>query len=203
MKFTVLPDSNSYIALSGGVDSIAAAFIAKKKFGIDKAYHFNHRLRPQNYIMETKVRKFCEKFGFELIVKRGNNLKSEADCRNARINGFFEAIGGNLITAHHVSDCVESYLMNVLRGHAEYLPLPITSQFSTGKIYHPFLMFDKAVFYSIVQKQKLEQYVEEDETNSQIKGSRRNWIRNELLPMIETQNMGLKKIVRKKYENSI
>lgn len=199
MKFTVRPDSDSYIALSGGVDSIAAAIIAKRKFGIDKAYHFNHKLRPQNDVMETKVRKFCEKFGFELIVKRGDKLKSEAECRHARINGFFTIVGGNLITAHHLDDATESYLLNVFRSHENYLPIPIVSDFPTGKILHPFLLFEKKQFQQIVQKEQLTQYVEEDSTNSESKGSRRNWIRNELIPFVETQKIGLKTLVRKKY----
>jgi hypothetical protein len=41
-------------------------------------------------------------------------------------------------------------------------------------------------------------YVVEDETNKVTKGSRRNFIRNEIMPLIKREKMGLDTIVKKK-----
>lgn len=198
MKLTIVPPKDSYVAISGGVDSIAAAYFLRK-YGIQKAYHFNHKMRPQNDMMEQKVRAFCEKHGIKLIVKWGSNLSTEAECRNARINTFFNTIGGTLITAHHLDDAAESYLLNGFRGHFEYLPIPIYSSFKTGQIIHPFLLQEKSKFQQIAKQHNLEEFVEEDETNEQIKGSRRNWIRNSIMPLLEQEQIGIKKIVKKRY----
>lgn len=199
MKFVVIPPADSYMAISGGVDSIAAAFVARKKFGIERAYHFNHGLRSQNDEMEEKVKDFCKKFHFDLVVKRGSNLKTEAECREARIHGFFEAVGGNLITAHHLDDCVESYLLNCFRGHSEFLPIPLVSDFRAGKIFHPFLAVQKKDFLKIARQNNLMRYLVEDETNNIVKGSRRNFIRKEIVPLLEAYELGIKKIVHKRY----
>lgn len=202
MKLTIIPPKDSYVAISGGVDSIAAAYFLRK-YGIHKAYHFNHKMRSQNDMMERKVRAFCEKYEIDLIVKHGAGLKTEAECRNARINTFFNTIGGTMVTAHHLNDAVESHVMNFIRSHENFLPIPIVSEFMSGKICHPFLLTDKSFFQRIAETNNLNEYIEEDETNKIIKGSRRNWIRNELLPLFDAQSIGLKKIVRKRYLNII
>lgn len=198
MKLTIIPPKDSYVAISGGVDSIAAAYFLRK-YGIHKAYHFNHKMRSQNDMMERKVRAFCEKYEIDLIVKHGAGLKTEAECRNARINTFFNTIGGTMVTAHHLNDAAESYLLNGFRGHFEYLPIPITSSFKTGQIIHPFLLQEKSKFEQIAVQNNLTEFIEVDETNEQIKGSRRNWIRNSVMPLLEQEQIGIKKIVKKRY----
>jgi hypothetical protein len=50
---------------------------------------------------------------------------------------------------------------------------------------------------------ELMQYVVEDETNTVIKGSRRNFVRNKVLPMLHQENIHLKKTVAKKMHNKL
>lgn len=56
----------------------------------------------------------------------------------------------------------------------------------------------KQDFIDYVEKHDLKKYVEEDETNKIVKGSRRNMIRNELIPLLDQHKMGIQTIVRKK-----
>jgi tRNA(Ile)-lysidine synthetase-like protein len=205
MKYLQLSTSIPHygcVSISGGIDSIAAAYVCHTEFRVSKAYHFNHRLRPQNDEMERKVKAFCDKFKIELIVKRADKkLQTEAECREARVGSFFNAIGGTLITAHHLDDAVESYLLNCFRGHPEYLPIPRSSKYPTGTILHPFLLYQKEDFVKIARQNGLMQYIVEDETNKEVKGSRRNFIRQQIVPLLKEQQLGLNTIVKKRYNN--
>jgi tRNA(Ile)-lysidine synthase TilS/MesJ len=46
-------------------------------------------------------------------------------------------------------------------------------------------------------------FVEEDSTNLESKGSRRNMIRNEILPILERDKVGMAKIVKKMMEKRL
>ena len=47
------------------------------------------------------------------------------------------------------------------------------------------------------------QYVEEDDTNTTIKGSRRNFLRNQIIPQLDKENIGLEKVVKKIIEKRL
>ena len=182
-----------FVALSMGVDSLAAFFYLQKLGYNVTALHFNHKLRKQNDLMEKKVKDLNIKH----YIGYGKNLKSEKSCRDARLKFFNEAAQNSIvITGHHLDDYVESYLLNCFRGHADYRPIKLVSDFNTFKIVHPFLLTEKKDFINFVNRWKggyLKDFVTEDETNSQIKGSRRNWIRTEILPSMQLQKVSLKK----------
>lgn len=199
--FTTHIPSNTIVAVSSGIDSIAASFLLNRKFGIKKIYHFNHNCQPINEDMEAAVKQYAIDFGLELILAHSDGvMSSEAEYRKARLNAIFE---GNtnmvLATAHHLDDVVESHLLNVFRGHAEYWPIPLITDFgNNNQIIHPFLLYTKKQFKHIVEKYNLQKYVVEDPTNIISKGSRRNFIRNEIVPLLEEHKIGMQKIWRKK-----
>lgn len=191
-------NSDDVIAVSGGIDSIACAFILRYK--IKTLYHFNHKLRPQNEEMERKVRKFAAKFGFDLIVESvERKIKNEDQCRKARIDGIFNGRKNvSLITCHHLDDFVESYLLNCLRGKSEYFPIKFVTEFSNGnKIKHPFLLHNRDKFKSIVDRNGLNEFIEDDDTNLTIVGSRRNFLRLSIIPLLRAQDINLRKSCRK------
>lgn len=201
-KLPFIP-SNSFVSISGGLDSIAAAYLLRTKHGLRKAYHFNHKLRPQNDEMEASVRKFCSTYDLDLLVCSAEKpLLTENDCRRARLKAFFDKDLGHLITAHHLDDAVESYLLNCFRGHPEYLPIPKESYFTLKyAVLHPFILFEKKDFENIARQRGLFDYIVEDETNDEVKGSRRNFIRKQIVPLLEEQKLGIKTIVKKRYES--
>jgi tRNA(Ile)-lysidine synthase TilS/MesJ len=203
-----------FILCSMGVDSVAATHFLVEKYRYltknkkVKIYpiHFNHNLRPQNDQMELKFFKFCEDFklpGYPIHLDCTNS--SEKECRDKRIEYIIASRYMKMcITAHHLDDCVESYLQNVFRGKEGFIPIPFLtrldmgSSFGSCSLYHPFLFTEKKDFVDYAKKHDLMKYVEEDETNKVVKGSRRNLIRNEILPILDREKMGLKKIVKKK-----
>ena len=199
--------TNVILMCSSGVDSLAAShFFTEKykrqfKFGIS-SLHFNHKLRSQNYVMAEKYRNFskdglCQ---YPFVIDLDCKGKTESACRSARLNWIQNNYRNTIcITAHHLDDCCESYLLNVLRGKEGFLPVPFISEFPNNVfICHPFLETKKQDFIDYVEKHNLMKYVEEDETNKIVKGSRRNMIRNQMIPLLNEHKMGIQTIVRKK-----
>jgi tRNA(Ile)-lysidine synthase len=209
---------NVTVMLSAGVDSIAALhfFIKNKeriandlKISVDelnvKAFHFNHKLRHQNEIMEKQARKFCKDFNVPLVVKTNlTTFTTEAQAREVRFNALSQCVNNSfIVTAHHLNDCVESYILNVLRGHEGFVPIPFCTHLKNNVVLHPFLFTEKKCFLSYVEVNNLSQYVVEDESNTIIKGSRRNLIRNKIVPLLRDENIVLNKTIIRKMNNRL
>lgn len=195
---------------SGGVDSVAALhYFFKKNISNYRVngYHFNHKLRPQNDLMAEKVAELCKHFNIPLLYSKATKpLKTEDECRKARFEPLKNYRDSIIITGHHLNDCVESYLLNCFRGHQGYLPIPFYTQLKEEKdifISHPFLLTQKEKLKQYCIKHNLMQYVEEDDTNSSIVGSRRNLLRNQIIPILEEEKFGLEKIVKKIIEKRL
>ena len=187
------------VAVSMGVDSLAAYFFLKNRgYGVFPI-HFNHKLREQNDVMEKKFLELNIS-GSKIGCFNGNG-GTESDFREARFDFFrkvCEETGCKyVITAHHLDDCVESYLLNCFRGHPEYKPMSLATKFDGFSVLHPFLLTEKQDFIDYVQKYDLARYVVADETNDVIKGSRRNWVRNVIIPEMESQKLSLKKYCKR------
>jgi tRNA(Ile)-lysidine synthetase-like protein len=198
----ILPKGKLFFATSGGIDSIAAAHWTKFRFRRKiTILHFNHNVQAANIQMQKSVEKFAKDFGFDLLLsKRGEydtGGTSESDLREWRLSEY-EKIGGKFVTAHHLNDCVESYLDNCLKGQPTYMPIPWHTYFGEFCIFHPFLGTTKRDFIEYAEKNKLKQYVVEDPTNKET-SQKRNWIRNVIVPEVEARNLGLEKVVTKMF----
>ena len=199
---SILPkNQHYYVAVSMGVDSVAALLWLRSKEYKVTPIHFNHNLRAQNGTMHEKFLSLCNFLNLEGKSEIGLGLKTEEDCRNARLNFYSKvAKDGIVITAHHLNDWVESYLMNCFRGHPNHLPFELSSNFDNFKIVHPFLLTKKADFKQFLERNSWTQYVIEDETNPVVKGSRRNWVRNVILPEMNRQQISLEKFAQRKIQ---
>ena len=194
------------VLVSGGVDSIAAAHWLKhnyhKKFSI---LHFNHRVQAINDEMRNAVRQFCIDFSipYDAYFRTDSEFPdtSENGLREFRLN-CMRLTGGKFVTAHHLDDAVENYLMNCFHGTPEHKPIKEYSKFEGFSIYHPFITTNKQDFINHVKENGLEQYVVEDPTNT-ITKFKRNWIRNIIVPELNERKMGIDTIVRKKFYNNI
>jgi tRNA(Ile)-lysidine synthetase-like protein len=219
-KPTQLLNNRSYVIMcSGGVDSIAAAHYLHNKFKKEnvinfRIFHYNHKLRPQNDKMQEKVEDFVANECATLLHILNNKSKSakpftEDKLRQLRMESICEIFHKHtVVTAHHLDDCVESYLMNCFRGHTDYQPIPFFSEIkneagTTNIITHPFLFTKKQDFIDYAIKHNLMKYVVEDETNSVTKGSRRNMIRNQIVPILKQEQMGIDTIVKKKMNHRL
>jgi len=195
IKEIVPKEAHYYVAVSMGVDSVSSLFWLRSKGYKITPLHFNHNLREQNHVMEYKFLELCNKLGLKGILGRGENLKTEKDCRDARLNFYRESVsyGSSVITAHHLNDYVESYLINCFRGQPNHTPFELISEFNGYKIIHPFLLSKKKDFQEYVDRNKWNCYTVEDETNKVVKGSRRNWIRQTIIPEMKNQKLSLEK----------
>jgi tRNA(Ile)-lysidine synthetase-like protein len=197
---------------SGGVDSIAVAHFLRYNQYISRNYnlsvlHINHNYRPQNEEMMFSVKQFCADhriFMFHKRVHHNSTRKNFSEdylrnCRNDIINRHFSNVLQNtaIITGHHLDDCVESYLLNCIRGHQNYNPMSSITKFDNYVLARPFILNTKQDFIDYCNRHDLMKYVVEDSTNSESKGSRRNMIRNEIVPILNRDNVGIRKIVKK------
>jgi tRNA(Ile)-lysidine synthetase-like protein len=198
----ILPkEAHYHMAVSMGIDSVAALFWLRSKGYQVTPMHFNHNLRAQNGTMQDKFLELCSKLGLEGKTEIGVGLKTEAECRNARLNFYSKvAKNGTIITAHHLNDWVESYLLNCLRGHPHHRPFELVSQFPDFKVAHPFLLTKKQDFRQFLERNGWMEHVVQDESNSVIKGSRRNWVRNSIIPQMTSQKLSLEKFAKRKIE---
>ena len=90
IKQIVTLDKPCYFAISMGVDSVAAYLWMVNKGYKVTPIHFNHGLRDQNDLMESKFIELCGATNKKPIVGKGSNLSTEADCREARLNFYKE-----------------------------------------------------------------------------------------------------------------
>jgi len=225
----VVNKSHPYLfSLSMGADSVAA-FIWMKMAGYEVVpIHFNHKLRPQNDLMEEKFLDFCKDFNAKSdfithapTLNTINEHRTESDLRKLRIE-FYQDISSfakevlylgdltpTIVTAHHLDDYVESYLLNCFRGHPNHVSIELESDFniddseSRFKITHPFLLTRKKDFIQFLERNNYMKYVVEDETNKISKGSRRNWIRNVILPEMKKNKLSLEKFAKRKIESAL
>jgi tRNA(Ile)-lysidine synthetase-like protein len=194
------------VLVSGGVDSIAAAHWLKhnyyKNFSV---LHFNHRVQPINDEMRDQVRQFCidNKIPYDCYFRIDEEFPdtSEKGLREFRL-AVMKMIGGKFVTAHHLDDAVENYLMNCFHGTPEHKPIQEFSQFDGFSIYHPFLLTSKSNLWDYVYENNLNKYVVQDPTNHDIK-HKRNWVRQIIVPEINVRSMGIHSIVRRKFYNNL
>jgi len=201
IKCLHLPKEPFTLLVSGGVDSIAAAHWLKVKYRkVFSILHFNHNIQPANADMENTVRSFATSFDIPIkVITRSTDttMIHEHELRDWRLFEMAE-LGGNFITGHHLNDCVENYIDNCLKGTPEYKPITEQSDFLTFTIYHPFLTTKKQDFIDYCKANDLNKFVVADPTNSE-NDFKRNWIRNKLAKEIYDRNIGIEKVVLKKF----
>ena len=162
------------LSYSGGVDS-AFGYDFLKNGGKRNVtlLHFNHGTRMAN-AYEYHTRMFALTEGVKLIVHRvsGSNEKEWRDQRYSIMNSMSEAV----ITCHHLDDNIETLLMRKR-------DIPAVN----GNAIRPFLGVKKKAIYDYANKRGL--LWMEDPTNK-IGFTKRNRVRNELLPL--AQELGIK-----------
>jgi tRNA(Ile)-lysidine synthetase-like protein len=194
------------VLVSGGVDSIGAAHWLKhnyhKKFSI---LHFNHKVQPINDDMENSVKQFC----IDFKIRYDSYFRTDGKFPDTSENGLREfrlsvmkLIGGKFVTAHHLDDAIENYLMNCFHGTPEHKPISEFTQFEGFSIYHPFLLTSKSNFWDYTYENNLRDYVVHDPTNADIK-HKRNWVRNIIVPELNVRSLGIHSIVKKKFYTNL
>jgi tRNA(Ile)-lysidine synthase TilS/MesJ len=81
--------------------------------------------------------------------------------------------------------------------------LQLEEQFPNFTVVHPFLLTKKEDFKQFIQRNGWSGWIVEDETNSVVKGSRRNWLRCDIIPMMQKQRLSLEKYAKRRISSQI
>lgn len=197
------------LCLSGGSDSVALLLSLREAVGercCMTALHCNFHLRGDESERDRQfVEDLCQRLNVPLKVKdfdvyayqSQNKCSLETACRELRYAWFREELSllpspARIVTGHHADDNIETLLLNLFRGSGvEGLKgmLP-----DTGEILRPLLSISRDGILAYLDA-KGESYVT-DSTNL-MSDYRRNFIRNELIPLAETRWPGLRKSLRR------
>jgi tRNA(Ile)-lysidine synthase len=181
------------IALSGGVDSMAVAdFIARSRSV--RAAFFHHGT-PASHKGFELVSAYCQKRGWPLALGRISSPKGKVESpeefwRNQRYS-WLDTLGVGVITAHHLDDCVETYLWSMMHGTAKTIP------YRRNKVIRPFLLTPKSELVDWASRNNVPWV--EDDSNKDLSYTR-NYVRHELVPKALHVNPGLHKVVARKVE---
>ena len=191
----ILPPGRIGLAVSGGSDSVALAFLltkggkkknAAKRFVI---LHVDHGLRPESKAEYRFVRALAKRLGVpfkgthaKVVRRRGESLEMAA--RRVRL-AFFETCAKALkldaiATGHHMDDVAETFLMKLRR--ASLCGIRETSAVGAIRFVRPLLGCRDAELKAYLKK-----YGEawcEDASNDDTT-IERNRVRHEVIPFLE------------------
>lgn len=199
------------VALSGGKDSVCLLYLllsVSGEFEIEvKAVNVEHGIRGESSLRDSEfVKTLCEKLNIPLKSYSVNSLErakktgesEEQAARFLRYECFKNAISCGfcdyIATAHHAADVTETLLLNIIRGSSLKGLCSIPETAMDGKIIRPLLYTEKSEIDGYVLKNNL-QYVT-DETNLK-NDYNRNYLRNEVIPLIEKRFPSFQKSVCK------
>ena len=198
-NFPSISVSKLIIAVSGGVDSIVLFHLCLKlKLNFFVA-HCNFKLREKESDLDEKfVRYLAIKHNIKFYTKSFNTKKLSSNynksiqmlARELRYS-WFEELSKELnvkhiLTAHHLDDSLETFLINLSRGSGIDGLLGIPKINHT--VYRPLLIFKKDEILSYAKENKISW--REDSSNRK-QDYLRNQIRIEVLPKLKEINPNL------------
>jgi len=199
--------SRFLLAVSGGVDSMVLWSLFQQSnlnFGIA---HVNFSLRGEDSNLDAQfVKKQAEKLKVEChYLKADTNeyakeykLSTQMAARDIRYNWFNELMSeydyNHLVTAHHLDDAVETFLINLNRGTGLN---GLKGMTSSPKIFRPLLKVEKDAIMDYADKNQIE--FREDGSNNELKYER-NWFRYQILTPWKERNPQLLKNMQSNME---
>lgn len=177
------------VAFSGGVDSVAVVDFLSKKHDVTCAF-YHHGTENSDRALKF-VSQFCTDRKLPMLLgvlhkEKPKDKSYEEFWREERYQ--FLSTLGPVITAHHLDDCVETYLWSAMHGK------PKVPNLIRGNIIRPFLTTPKSEFIDWCERKGLEWC--EDLSNEDERYTR-NYIRKNLVPHALKVNPGLHKTVKK------
>jgi tRNA(Ile)-lysidine synthase len=195
-NFPFLLKSRFFIAVSGGIDSMVLVHLFQHfrfEFGL---LHCNFKLRGDESDADMRfIHDYAEannlqlKIGFFETEKIAKEMKVsiQVAARELRYQWFYEQMVENNVdfvaTAHHLDDCLETFLINLSRGTGlEGLTgIPIQND----KIFRPLLPFSREEIEDYATKNNIKW--REDSSNASDKYLR-NKIRHLIVPVLKEIN---------------
>ena len=186
------------IAVSGGIDSMAALdFLSNGKRDI-VVLHYNHNTLHSDKA-ENLVKDYCSFKNINFISSKLTTVRpkghSKEDFWRRERYKFFEQSCNNLpvITCHHLDDLVETWIFTSLHGDSKLIPA------QRGRYLRPFLLTRKAIFEDWCDRKNVPYAVDPSNEDT---AYMRNYIWHEIVSKALVVNPGLPKVLRKKVLNN-
>ena len=196
-NFSQLKDKKLLLAVSGGVDSMVLLdLFYKLRFDIC-IVHCNFQLRgKESDADEMLVRETCQDSYIPYFIEsfdtlefaKENKLSIQLAARKLRYDWFQEIISlgfDYVLTAHHLDDNVETFLINFTRGTGLEGLTGIPAQ--NGNIIRPLLPFSREEIENYAQANQIQW--REDSSNASDKYFR-NKLRHNIVPTLKELNTG-------------
>lgn len=195
-EFLEFQNSKLLVAVSGGIDSMVLLHLCHSSNLDIQVAHCNFHLRGEDSNGDQEfVESFCYKHGITCFVQEFDTedyaltkkISIQIAARELRYQWFNDLINEKpldyVLTAHHLDDAMETFLINFTRGTGIEGLLGIPEK--NNKILRPLLPFTR---------EEIERYASaeniawrEDRTNAETKYVR-NKIRKDVLPILKSLN---------------
>jgi tRNA(Ile)-lysidine synthase len=184
-------DKKYLLAVSGGADSMVLASLFKMHHLKFEVAHINYKLRGADSDLDQKlVEDFCKKHQIKLHLYEVSEKDKKPEnsvqlwARNLRYAFFFKILEEEkldfIVTAHHLNDEVETFIINLSRGSGIKGLSGIPA--NENRILRPLLSFSKKEIYAFAKENHIE--FREDLSN-QKNDYLRNKIRNQVILKLE------------------
>lgn len=190
-----IPREHFHLACSGGSDSMAMMHLLLKyprnRFDV---LHFNHGT-PCCGEAESFVKDFCTARGIELHVgrmtaERRSGESQEEYWRNQRYAFFKKFSDEKIVMTHHLSDCVETWVMTSLNGRPQVIPYCNPKY----NVIRPLLLNPKSAIEKWISDNRIEYVYDRSNSDTDIN---RNYVRHVMMKHILRINPGIEKTVKK------
>ncbi|MGB1103481.1 MAG: tRNA lysidine(34) synthetase TilS [Crocinitomicaceae bacterium] len=185
-----------FLAISGGKDSMALSNILLKLGISHHLLHCNFQLRGKEsdldekfvkeYALENNLEFSSKRFDTKLFASQ-NKLTIQEAARKLRYEWFDTIVKNDsdsiLFTAHHGTDSIETFFLNLMRGSGlkGLTGIPL----KRGYVMRPLLPFSVDVIIAYIDKHQID--YREDQSNLDTL-YQRNFIRHEILPLINERS---------------
>ena len=197
-NFPQLKNKKLLLAVSGGIDSMVLMHLFQQLHYDISIAHCNFQLRGnESDGDEMLVKEICQDGYIPYFItsfdtekySRDNKLSIQLAARKLRYDWFQELLSENqldyLLTAHHLDDNVETFLINFIRGTGLEGLTGIPSQ--NGNIIRPLLPFSRLEIENYALENKIQW--REDSSNASDKYFR-NKLRHDIVPILKELNTG-------------
>ena len=146
------------VAVSGGPDSLALAFLAKiysiiNKLAI-KFFIVDHKLRKESSLEAKKVKKLLKGLNIDSEILSWNGKKPKKNIQSIARKKRYELLFlkckkykiNNLLLGHHLDDLYENFFIRIVRGSGlkGLVSLNKKNQINKINLIRPLLAFDKS-----------------------------------------------------------
>ncbi|MCZ8090211.1 tRNA lysidine(34) synthetase TilS [Flavobacterium sp.] len=199
LNLSFLKEKKLLLAVSGGIDSMVLVHLCHQ-LELDFAVaHCNFQLRgnesegDENFVKsqieKLQIPLFTQKFETATFAKE-QKLSIQVVARKLRYDWFYSLLANHnfdfILTAHHLDDSVETFLINFTRGSGLDGLTGIPEQ--NDKIVRPLLIFSRNEIETFAQENNIAW--REDSSNASDKYLR-NKLRHDVIPILKELNPSL------------